>query len=406
MHDPVAGRQRPRKTRILYVGPFELPDKNAAALRVTANAHVMRAAGYEPVLLGFGRSTRIRADSLGVVALPPLPLMAFEVPYPRSVREWMTVSIRLAHVRRVLRVIGEHTVRAVILYNYTAIGSFVVSLLCKMKGIKVALDITEWYGRSTRRFPARVLKDLDTCLRMRVVPRFIRNAICISRTLSQHFSRLGCHVGRIPFLVNDMDAKWSVPEGHQDDCIHLVFFGSVGKGMSKDRLDWIVDASARLRERGHRFVLHIVGISSEDYLFLVPEHGQAVAALGRFVVFHGRVSHADAIRLVRAADYSLLIRSPGRNTNAGFPAKLTESFACGVPLIATPVGDVAEFVRDGVTGFVAQAPTKRGAYGAIERALSQSRESIGEMRRRCRIDNPLTERAFVASMQEFLLNLA
>ena len=40
----------------------------------------------------------------------------------------------------------------------------------RMRGITLILDVTEWHGRSTRPFSDRLLKDLGTYLRMRVVP--------------------------------------------------------------------------------------------------------------------------------------------------------------------------------------------------------------------------------------------
>lgn len=40
------------KKVIIYIGGFELPDKNAAANRVMNNAKIMRDIGYHVVLVG------------------------------------------------------------------------------------------------------------------------------------------------------------------------------------------------------------------------------------------------------------------------------------------------------------------------------------------------------------------
>ena len=57
----------PRPTRdlgtILYVGGFELPDWNAAAHRVVANAMIFRAIGYRVLLLGVTREKPWRGGS-------------------------------------------------------------------------------------------------------------------------------------------------------------------------------------------------------------------------------------------------------------------------------------------------------------------------------------------------------
>lgn len=45
------------KGTILYIGGFELPDKNAAAQRVVANAKALRDLNYNVVFIGITKTT-------------------------------------------------------------------------------------------------------------------------------------------------------------------------------------------------------------------------------------------------------------------------------------------------------------------------------------------------------------
>lgn len=46
------------RNKILYIGGFELPDKNAAAQRVVSNAKLCRDLGYEVTLIGVDKSIK------------------------------------------------------------------------------------------------------------------------------------------------------------------------------------------------------------------------------------------------------------------------------------------------------------------------------------------------------------
>jgi len=53
---------------------------------------------------------------------------------------------------------------------------------------------------------------------------------------------------------------------------------------------------------------------------------------------------------------------------------------CGRPVIVTDVAGNTEIVQDGVTGFIAEAPTERHLHAALERAWEQRQnwESMGK----------------------------
>ena len=53
----------------------------------------------------------------------------------------------------------------------------------------------------------------------------------------------------------------------------------------------------------------------------------------------------------------------------GIPRMTIEALACGVPVVSTPVGEMAAFVRDGVTGFIVPSATAEGLARAVTAAL-------------------------------------
>ncbi len=78
------------KKTIIYVGGFELPDKNAAAQRVLANAKIFRDLGYNVVLVGIDKS--LSQDTL--IKNTQVSVSGFEswaLPYPNDKKNGLSL---------------------------------------------------------------------------------------------------------------------------------------------------------------------------------------------------------------------------------------------------------------------------------------------------------------------------
>ncbi len=97
----------------------------------------------------------------------------------------------------------------------------------------------------------------------------------------------------------------------------------------------------------------------------------------RRVRFAGQVSDVHSIW---AENHALIL--PSRYE--GLPLVIVEAMLCGRPVITTDVGGNAEYLRDGITGFIADAPTERLLDEALERAWARRGEweSIGAQARK------------------------
>lgn len=74
--------------------------------------------------------------------------------------------------------------------------------------------------------------------------------------------------------------------------------------------------------------------------------------------------HVPNVELIWAAHHALVL--PSRYE--GLPLTVVEAMLCGRPVIVTDVAGNSEVVQDDVTGFIAEAPTRRHLHAAMERA--------------------------------------
>ncbi len=152
------------KNIILYIGGFELPDKNAAAQRCISNAKIFRDLGYEVVMLGVDKTANhqlCKSEYFGFTC--------WSVPYPSNTKTWLSYITSLNQVDYLLGDKYHDQVFAVICYNYPAISQYRIRNLAKKHGALALADVTEWYSASGDAFLRKGVKWLDTTLRMRCV---------------------------------------------------------------------------------------------------------------------------------------------------------------------------------------------------------------------------------------------
>ena len=310
-----------RMKNVLYIGGFELPDKNAAAQRVMSNSLLLRDMGFNVSLIG---STK----DLECVINKANGFNCSYVKYPRSLFQWLKYITVFVSTEKIFAYQPDY----VVLYNFPAIASLLILKRCRKRGIKVFQDITEWESASGCS-PREIIRKLDINLRMHYCLKRMDGVIAISRYLYERYRKFTQCI-YVPPTVDLTCSKWNRNrELNVGDEVRVVYAGNPGIG-NKDKLGVIVDAV-----KSNSFVsLTIIGITRVQYehVFghLSEEH--------RNISFCGRVSHEEAVKAICDADFQILIRDNTLKNNAGFPTKFVESISCCTPVIATLTSNIGE----------------------------------------------------------------
>ena len=127
-------------------------------------------------------------------------------------------------------------------------------------------------------------------------------------------------------------------------------------------LDQLIEAAKILQERGLRFNL-VIGGSGK----LRAQLEKSAASLGPTCRFLGHIPEADLPDVYRDADLFVL---PTARIE-GFGLVILESFACGIPVVGTPVGAIPELVDLQGPGFVSQTAAASSIADVIESNLTQ-----------------------------------
>ena len=351
------------KINILYIGGFELPDKNAAAQRVIANAKLLRELGFEVSFIGISKDIENAPHIIDGFASNP-------VAYPESVKQWVHQIFTFIESSEIL----AHKPDYVILYNFPAIASLRILNTCHKNGIKVVHDITEWESCNGWS-PSNIIRRIDINLRMRYCIKKMDGVIAISKYLYDYYKDYTKTI-LVPPTVDLQNPKFCRNRAlsSSDEITRLVYAGSTGKAATKDRLDIIIKAvNAMPHVR-----LDIVGQTKEQYRSVFGNEVE----IGNNILFHGRVSHTDAVKFVCDADFQMLIRENTLKNKAGFPTKFVESMSCCTPLIATLTSNIGDYLQDGVNGFIVS--DERPLGDVLKKAANLSSADKIKMKKACK----------------------
>ena len=334
--------------KVLYLGGFEMPDKNAAAQRVLSIAKALREDGYETLFYGITTTKDLFGEVDG---------FQYEAwPHPNGGKAWFKYALG----NGIIDYIKKKSPDYVILYNFPAFAQEKVIHYCKHHGIKTVGDITEWYR------PTSLPKRIDTFCRMRFSNKHLDGIITISKYLTNYYSNM--NVLQLPPLVDKQEGKWGIrPIQRSNDRINLVY---IGTGSIKDRLDKIIGGIVQAGK--DKFHLDVIGITKEQFSQIYQQ--QPPESLDLF--FYGRLPHQEALKYLMSADFQIFFRDNIRVNNAGFPTKFVESMSAGIPVITNRISNIDDYIRNGINSFLIDQPAEGQICNVLKKVSMLTREEI------------------------------
>lgn len=387
---------------IVYIGSIFLPDKSAGAQRALSLSKSFRDIGYQVVIVGMEEGLASSVDILQTKR-ECQGFDTYAVPAPHHLSDWVCHSFSIKSFIKILQAYGLQRIHSVVAMEYEAFALSKLSVFCKRHGIHLIADAEEWYDRSSLPFPLNLGKDIDTHHRMyHVYPKKIRHMICISRFLKEYYSDKVANTVCIPGTVDLSEEKWKrLPVYRPNEVLTLAYAGFPGPNFEKERVDWLIEAVCECRQEGHSVRLKIAGFSQERLTSRHPELASMPGYEGA-VEYVGKLTHQECLDMVASSDFSVIVRDDKRVTRAGFPTKFSESFACGTPVISTPSSNIADYLENGVNGFLCDGFSQAAVKKAIIEAVSLEKTSLERMHASLGSHPPLRYQDFNEPLKEFM----
>lgn len=321
------------KGTIIYMGNFELPDKNASAHRVMNNGKIFKDLGYRVAYLGVSRD-EVFAGIKQSKYCPDI----YEEAYPCGMKQWVN---HIFDTKNILAVAEKYDDTClIIVYNVPYATFKAVKNVFKKKNIKVAYDCTEWNSFAEGSLPKRLYKKFDEKQVRNKLSKHCDDIIVISRLMEEKYK--GANLLRLPPLVDTDEKIWHQEKNKTNENIFEFCFAA-GSISNKEKPDVLISQFLKTKDENLR--LRIIGIDKQAYTDIFTEHKVLLENESR-ISFMGMLSHEETVKYILGCDCYIFFRESTRRNEAGFPTKFAEAFTCGVPVISTNVSDIKEFADD------------------------------------------------------------
>jgi glycosyltransferase involved in cell wall biosynthesis len=304
------------------------------------------------------------------------------------------------------------------LIMYTTMGTMDFNLkiinFCKQKKIKVVYDFCDYFEDiSKNQILKYIIKSRDLWLLKNWVIKKCDGVITISSYLQKMVNRFEKTV-IIPPLAVECNTKNSYNLG--DDTKILFSYASFVTDKSrpvsewKDRIDAIIDifVNVKMKYGFKNFELQFIGLEEENLLdMFLPVHREEykkkISSLKENLCFTGTKSNKEVQNILLRSDYTILLRDSKTSTNAGFPTKVSESIALGIPVVVNITSDIGEYIKDGYNGVVLSTPINIEEDSLkIKDLLEKGKEKSYEMKANAKMNNPFYYTHYADIICDFL----
>lgn len=246
--------------------------------------------------------------------------------------------------------IHQNKIGIVHLYEVPIILKYIIILYKLFFKFKVVEENTE--------FPSLLLngnklKEFWGKLQVRFAHMFLDGMVLISKSLLNYYSNYTSNYTKFEIINMTVDiSRFENPFSSNIELgDYFTYCGSFSQ--KKDGIITLIKAFGNIRKRFPDIKLLIIGSGNETENKMVDDTIEELGLKGS-IILKGRIPKEEIPGYLVNSIGMVLPRPKSLQAEGGFPTKLGEYLASGNPVIATKVGEIPEFLIDGVNSYLAE----------------------------------------------------
>jgi len=176
---------------------------------------------------------------------------------------------------------------------------------------------------------------------------------CISQYLIDFYRARGISGKRLFLVPSTVDTeRFAVSYKSPLNFQYICYCGTIT--IIKDGVNILIESFARISEKYPEINLVLIGKSDSTEKGMIFNNLVARLNITKRVFFLGQLSRKDVPAYLTNAKILTLARPRSIVADAGFPSKITEYLATGIPVVVTEVGEIPVYLRDNENVFLSK----------------------------------------------------
>jgi len=275
-----------------------------------------------------------------------------------KIKQYLTLLLSVLHCNKMIR--KRYNKRNTIILNQISnpFISFILTILLKKKCKLYLHEVTEF--PFVRKHGGSLAKYIYNKL---IVPKFDK-VFVISSALKTYFNKIITpqKVEILNMFVDLNRFRISHDPVYQFD--YIAYCGTMNT--DKDGVPILIEAFHFVKRHYPNLKLVLIGDNKSR-----PVHKDILRKIEKYqlqdsIIFSGHINAKHIPRYLIGAKILALARPDNIQAKGGFPTKLGEYLATGKPVVVTKVGDIPNFIQDGINGYLSEPNSKEFANKIID----------------------------------------
>lgn len=245
----------------------------------------------------------------------------------------------------------------------------IMTILLRLAGFKVGF-IGDEYPQAIRELKNRISRK-DTLL-FKISHKFMSFRILMTQKLIDYYNSNICE--RPSYLFGSIldEGRFGNVTLRSNVDSYLCYMGNMQ--LTKDNVDNIIEAFSLICDKYPELHLYLYGTPSNEDKKIIKELIEKKQLTSR-ILLKGRADYNDVPSILANARILVTSQPNTMRAEGGFPTKMGEYMMSHVPMIVTDVGEISNYVQDGVTTYMVPPCDPKSYAKKIEYVLNHKRES-------------------------------
>jgi len=219
-----------------------------------------------------------------------------------------------------------------------------------------------------RLYQSNALKKIQGLIKHKIESHLCDGIICISRFLFDFFRNSGVPRQKLFMIPSTVDpARFKQTEENPLRIRYIGYFG--GLTFKRDNIDGIIRAFVLISNKYPDLHLVLGGFCSENERIKIINMISDLGMSSKIILLK-YLPRKEIIKYIINSEILVMVRGKDMESDASFPSKLTEYLATGIPVVTVNVGEISDYLTDGVNSFLVEPENSHALAEKINYVLN------------------------------------